>query len=86
MRLYAFGSELTSHRLIAILLVKLRMSVDEVCEEFEAITKQVYEPVNLSASERTQRLRKCLEYILSKNGLPINLPLTAKTQTGRCAR
>jgi hypothetical protein len=77
---------LITHSLIAILFSKLRMSVEEVSEEFCPIMEQVYNPDNLSPSERTGRLRKCMEVIMERKGLPVNLPLTHKTQPGACAR
>jgi hypothetical protein len=74
-----------THRLIAILFAKLRMSVDEASEEFCTIMEQVYNPHGLSPSERTERLRKCMEGIMKRKELPLNLRLTEKTRPGACS-
>ena len=74
-----------AHRLIVILFAKLRMSVEEASEEFCTITEQVYTPEGLSPSERTKRLRKCMEDIMEKKGLPLDLPLTQKTRPEACS-
>jgi hypothetical protein len=76
---------LITNRLIAILFAKLRMSVDEVLEEFCTIMEQVYNPRGLSPSEKTGRLLKCMEDIMDRKELPIDLPLAEKTQLGSCA-
>ena len=76
---------LINHRLIAILLTKLRMSVEEASEEFCTIMEQVYNPDDLTPSERTGRLRKCMEDIMERKGLALDLPLTQKTRPGACA-
>ncbi|KIM24749.1 hypothetical protein M408DRAFT_331585 [Serendipita vermifera MAFF 305830] len=70
--------------LIAILLTKLRMSVEEAAEEFEDIIEHVFNPKDISASERIEALRKCMENILKKRGLPVDLHLTEDKQEG-CA-
>ncbi|KIM24754.1 hypothetical protein M408DRAFT_228837 [Serendipita vermifera MAFF 305830] len=70
--------------LIAILLAKLRMSVEEASEEFEDIIKHVFNPKKISSLQRTEALKKCTEDILRKKGLPVNLPLIEDKQAG-CA-
>ncbi|KIM20375.1 hypothetical protein M408DRAFT_138671 [Serendipita vermifera MAFF 305830] len=71
--------------LIAIFLTKLRMSVEEVCDEFYTITEQVYEPDGLIPSERTSRLRRCMEGILTRRGIPTDLSLLDETPSEGCA-
>ncbi|KIM24801.1 hypothetical protein M408DRAFT_229318 [Serendipita vermifera MAFF 305830] len=68
--------------LIAILLAKLRMSVEEASDEFEDIIKQVFNPKDTSGPQRTEALRKCMEDILKKKGLPVDLRLTEDKQEG----
>lgn len=70
--------------LISILFAKLEMSVDEASEHFCDIVENVFQPKNISASQRTEALRRCMESILLKKGLPIDLPLAAKKPEG-CA-
>ena len=68
-------------RLIAIMLVKLRMSVDETLHEFSTIVDQVY--VNkLEPAEKTRRLKECMEALLTKKNLPIDLKLEGDKQDG----
>jgi hypothetical protein len=76
---------LITNRLIAILLAKLRMSVEEAADEFCTIIEQVYNPDGLAPSERTRRLRKCMEEVMERKGLPLDLPLTRKTRAGACS-
>ncbi|KIM25845.1 hypothetical protein M408DRAFT_73758 [Serendipita vermifera MAFF 305830] len=64
--------------LIAILLGKLCMSVEEASEEFCKVIEQVYNSDGLTASERTASLRKCIEDIMKRKQLPIDLQLLAK--------
>jgi hypothetical protein len=68
------------------MFVKLRMSVNEVYDEFSTIVKQAYEPSDLSMTDRTHKLRKCLERLMKMKGLPIDLELKEESQAGRCAR
>lgn len=53
------------------------MSVQEVYREFDKIRKDVYVE-NLSAEERTRRLRGCIEDLLRRRGHPIDLKLRGK--------
>jgi hypothetical protein len=62
------------------------MSVQEVSDEFFTIVEEVYQPQNLSPSERTQKLRKCMENIMERKGLPINMKFADKPKPGDCAR
>jgi hypothetical protein len=74
------------NRLIAIMLVKLRMSVEEASNEFFTIFEEVYREDNLVPSERTKRLRRCVEDILLRRDLPVNLKLVEAPQEGHsCA-
>jgi hypothetical protein len=65
---------------------KLRMSVDEASDEFFMIAEQVYKPDHLSPSERTQKLRECMEAVMARKGLPVDLKLMEGNQTERCQR
>jgi hypothetical protein len=67
------------------MLAKLCMSVDEASEEFFSIIQEVYTPRNLAPAERTQKLRKCMERLLKKKGLPVDLKLRGETPAGQCA-
>jgi len=67
------------------MLAKLSMSVDEASEEFFTIVQEVYTPKNLAPAERTQKLRKCMEGLLKKKGLPVDLKLRGEPPAGRCA-
>ena len=71
--------------LIAIMLTKLGMSVDEASEEFFTIVQEVYTPKNLAPAERTQKLKECMEGLLKKKGLPVDLKLRGETPAGQCA-
>jgi hypothetical protein len=70
-------------RLIAIMLVKLRMSVEEATDEFGAIVEAVYAN-RLNPAEKTEKLRKCVEALLTKRKLPVDLKLEDEKQDGRC--
>jgi hypothetical protein len=67
------------------MLTKLGMSVDEACEEFFTLVQEVYAPENLAPTERTQKLRGCIEELLKKKGLPVDLKLRGETTAGQCA-
>ncbi|KIM29934.1 hypothetical protein M408DRAFT_99051 [Serendipita vermifera MAFF 305830] len=68
--------------LIAILLGKLRMSVEEASDTFCTIVEHAYTPSNLSASDRTDALRKCMEDAMRSKRLPVDLQLAGKQQAG----
>ncbi|KIM24259.1 hypothetical protein M408DRAFT_243225 [Serendipita vermifera MAFF 305830] len=70
--------------LIAILLTKLRMSAQEASEELWNIMEHVYKPANLSASQRTEALKRCMERAMQRKGLPIDLRLATNKREG-CA-
>jgi len=61
------------------------MSVEEASEEFSTIMEQVYNPEDLAPSERTGRLRKCMEDVMERKGLPLDLPLIQKTRPEACS-
>jgi hypothetical protein len=67
------------------MLTKLGMSVDEASEEFFTLIQEVYTPKNLAPAERSQKLRGCIEELLKKKGLPIDLKLRGETPEGQCA-
>jgi hypothetical protein len=62
------------------------MSVEEASTEFSTIVEEVYESSHPSAVERTQKLRECMENLMKKKGLPVDLKLYEKTPAGRCTR
>jgi hypothetical protein len=68
------------------MFARLRMSVEETSDEFFTIVEEVYQPQDLSPSERTQRLRKCMEDVMERKGLPIDMQLVEKAKPGDCAR
>jgi hypothetical protein len=72
--------------MIAIMFARLRMSVEEVSDEFFTIVEEVYKPPHFSAPERTQKLKECIENLMERKGLPINLKLLEKSNPGHCAR
>jgi hypothetical protein len=61
------------------------MSVEETTQEFCTIVEQVYNPDGLAPSERAGRLRKCMEDIMKRKGLALDLPLTQKTRSEGCS-
>jgi len=70
--------------LIAIMLAKLRMSIDEATEEFYTISELVYNDAAITPAERSARLRACMEDLMKRKALPIDLKLTDSTE-GICA-
>lgn len=58
--------------ILAIMFGKLRMSVNEAYEEFDKIRREVY-ATKLSAKERTDRLRECIEDLLARRGHGIDM-------------
>jgi hypothetical protein len=67
------------------MLAKLGMSVDEASEEFFTIVQEVYTPENLAPAERTEKLRGCMEGLLKKKGLPVDLKLRGESPPGQCS-
>jgi hypothetical protein len=61
---------------IVIMLSKLRMSVEDATEEFYRICNEIYVD-GLSAVERSARLRKTIEELLTRRGFPVDLKLGA---------
>lgn len=68
-----------------MLLTKLRMSVEEASDEFYTIIEEVYGRDYIDPQEKTSRLRQCLEEILKRNGLPLNMLLVEETQVHGCS-
>jgi hypothetical protein len=63
---------MTFIRLIAIMFTKLRMSVEEVITELGIIVEKVY--INkLEPAAKTKALRDCMEALLIKRNLPVDL-------------
>lgn len=69
--------------LIVVMLVKLRMSAEEALAAFETIAAEVYAK-GLEPTERTARLRKCVESLLNKRGLSLDAKLEGTRQEGGC--
>ncbi|KIM31130.1 hypothetical protein M408DRAFT_327421 [Serendipita vermifera MAFF 305830] len=69
--------------LVAILFVKLRMSVEEVIAEFSVIVDQVYVK-DLEPIDRTTRLKSCIEQLLIKRGLTIDARLESDIHPEGC--
>jgi hypothetical protein len=61
-------------RLIAIMFSKLRMSVEEAITELGIIVKEVY-TTKLEPADKTKKLRNCIEGLLTKRNLSVNLKL-----------
>jgi hypothetical protein len=61
-------------RLIAIMFFKLRMSVEEAITELGMIVEEVYTK-KLEPADKTKKLRDCIERLLTKRNLPINLKI-----------
>lgn len=80
---YALFSTIDS--LIAIMLVKLRMTVEEASEEFWTIIQDVYQQKDIIPKERTQRLKRCIEDIMNRKGLPMDMKLFDETQREDCS-
>jgi hypothetical protein len=67
------------------MFTKLRMSVEEAMEEFCTIFEAVYDSPNLPPSDRSARLRECMEDLLKRKGVPIDAKLVEGTTNTRCA-
>ena len=65
---------MTCIRLIAIMLKRLRMSVEEAITEFGIIVEEVYTN-KLEPADKTKKLRDCMEGLLTKRNLPVDLEL-----------
>jgi hypothetical protein len=62
------------------------MSVEEASDEFFTIVEEVYKPDHLTPSERTQKLRECMEAVMARKGLSVALKLMDGNQIERCQR
>ena len=60
------------------------MSVEEASEEFCTIIEKVYKRDDISPSERTNELRRCMEDVMRKKGLPLDMKLMDKTRESGC--
>ncbi|KIM20244.1 hypothetical protein M408DRAFT_82349, partial [Serendipita vermifera MAFF 305830] len=70
--------------LIAIMLARLRMSVEEASEEFFTITEEVYKNDALDSPERSRRLRQCMEDLLQRRELPLDAKLLEEAPDDCC--
>lgn len=70
--------------LVAMMLARLRMSVDDALNEFFIIVEQVYNQESISPSERTARLKTCLEDMMNRGNHPLDMKLTEETGLGAC--
>jgi hypothetical protein len=59
------------------------MSVEEVMEEFVVIVEKVYKD-NLTPTERTSTLRRCMQSLLERRKLPLDLKLEEQGPSGSC--
>ena len=60
--------------------------MEEASDEFFTIVEQVYKPDHLTPSERTQKLRGCMEAVMAKKGLSVDLKLTEGYEADHCQR
>lgn len=68
------------------MLVKLRMSVEETIEEFDKICEEVHMKTDYTPAERTSRLRKCIEDLLSRKKVPIDTKMYDESDENSCQR
>ncbi len=61
-------------RCLAVMFAKLGMTVKDALEEFSKICNNVY-AVDLEPKDRTVALRNCIEDLLKKRGLPVDLKM-----------
>jgi hypothetical protein len=66
--------KMTCISLIAIMLTALRMSVEDAITELRIIVEKVYTK-KLAPAEKTKALRDCMEALLIKRNLPVDLRL-----------
>ncbi|KIM30111.1 hypothetical protein M408DRAFT_67143 [Serendipita vermifera MAFF 305830] len=71
--------------LLAIMFTRLRMSIEEASDEFFTITEEVYRQDALDSSERSKRLRQCIEDMLQRRQLPLDIKLMEETPGNDCA-
>jgi hypothetical protein len=62
------------------------MSVEEASDEFFTIVEQVYKSDHLTPSERTQKLRECMEDVMARKEFPVDLKLMEGQETDCCQR
>jgi hypothetical protein len=67
------------------MFTKLQMSVDDATAEFCTIFEAVYNNPNLLPSDRSARLRECMEDLLKRKGVPIDAQLVEGTTNAKCA-
>ena len=61
------------------------MSVEEASKEFYTIVEEVYKQDSITPLERTNCLRQCIEDILKRRGLPLDLKLMDEAWEESCA-
>ncbi|KIM27953.1 hypothetical protein M408DRAFT_70407, partial [Serendipita vermifera MAFF 305830] len=71
--------------LVAIMLAKLRMTPEEVTEEFSTIVQNVFMPPSMTPTERTQSLRSSLQHLMTQRNLSVDMKLGEKTSANICA-
>jgi hypothetical protein len=70
------------------MFAKLGMSIEDAACHFEKIYNAVYSNRLLNPVERAQKLKTCMEDLLSSKGLPLDLKLGRDerfTESGDCA-
>jgi len=68
--------------LFAIMFARLRMSIDEVMDEFAIIMEQVYTP---QSADRRPQLKACLEKMFTRKRLKRDIKLGAGWHQDGCA-
>ena len=76
---------MSPNRLIVIMFTRLRMSVEEASQEFYTIIEEVYKQDVLAPLERTNRLRRCMEDLLTRKGHPVDMKLMDDAWENNCA-
>ena len=67
------------------MFAKLRMTVEEASDEFCTIIEEVYKQEDVMPKERTRCLKTCIEGIMVRKGLPVDMKLLDETRPGGCA-
>jgi hypothetical protein len=67
------------------MFTKLQMSVEDTTEEFCTIFETVYDNPSLLPSDRSARLRECMEDLLKRKGMPIDAKLVGETTDAKCS-
>lgn len=77
-------SALILYSLLAILLTRLNMSMNSASEALHKIIEAVWDGDTCTPAERTTRLKKEIEGLLSSVGIPVDAKLEEERREGRC--